>query len=574
MRTNTHFLRWLSLLLLCLCLALTACDGDGGEETAPRETLPSTEPVTSAPTEEITLAPTEEVTEIPTDDTAEEATEIPTDDITEEQTEPAPAEPVLMSTVDMDILRDKELSAYLTKSTKCAVELVEDGSEGYVLRLSTKGITSVGTAKPTVYFKLTELVEASGGSMPSTVGNPYLVLKVRKGNVWSRTFGIQAGKTVREINTSAALISARVDPTDEWQYIYFDLTSFTEELKVFFLCFEYGAAENGESMDIAEMRFVATREEAEALTGTDTYDLPARTLEDYTLKTMSFNVQTENGTSVDFALRAEMLRDLLDELQPDSIGMQEVTVKWIEWMDTFAFNDSYAGVGEGRTPGGEASSIYYRKDVFELVGSGTFWLSNTPDVQGSSLPNANYPRICTWAHLRDKTTGFEYIHLNTHLDHNGNNSSSDGKSIRTSQIRVLLEYIQKLPDVPMVLTGDFNQAKTTSEGVNYAMFKNILGESTFTASTGEKLTGNFADARADAAETVSSDAWASMTKYWAEGTDKYNPAKKPIDYVFYTSEDFDAMIYRNIHYHRNGIYMSDHLPQYCELRVKAASDGE
>ena len=36
------------------------------------------------------------------------------------------------------------------------------------------------------------------------------------------------------------------------------------------------------------------------------------------------------------------------------------------------------------------------------------------------------------------------------------------------------------------------------------------------------------------------------------------------------------MVYRNIHYHRDGVYMSDHLPQYCELHVKvpATADGE
>ena len=481
-----------------------------------------------------------------------------------------------MLSVDMDVLDGKKLTDYLTRPSKCDAALVDDEGEGKVLRLSTESIGAVNGGKPTIYFKLAELVEDAGGIMPKTTENPYLVIKVRMGEVWSRNFGIQAGTTIRSIDTNAALISDRMEKHGDWQYLYFDLTGFTGDLTLFYLCFEAGAAKDGESVDIAEIRFVATEAEAIALAGDDTYTLEEnRTMEDYVLKVMSFNVQTENGTSVDFALRAEMLRDLLDDRQPDSIGMQEVTVNWIKWMDSVSFNDSYAGVGEGRTPGGEASSIYYRKDKFELVATGTFWLSETPDVVGSALPNANYPRICTWAHLRDKVTGFEYIHVNTHLDHNGNNSSSDGKSIRTNQIRIMLEYLQKLPDVPMVLTGDFNQAKTTSEGVNYAMFKNILGESTFTATTGEKITGNFAEARADAAETVSPDQWASMTKYWDEGGSSYNPAKKPIDYVFYTPADFTAVRYENIHYHRDGIYMSDHLPQDCELQVKLpAADGE
>ena len=564
MRNRTYYLLTALFLALCLCLTLAACDGGEGDVTTP--TLAPTDAPTDAPTEAPTAG--DVTTEVPTEEvTTEEET-------TEEETTEAPS---LMLSVDMDVLDGKNLNDYFTRSSRCDTDLVDDEGEGKVLRLYTEGITAVNSGKPTIYFKLAELVEDAGGIMPKTTENPYLVIKVRMGDVWSRSFGIQAGTSVRSINTSAALISDRMEKHGDWQYLYFDLTGFTEDLTLFYLCFEAGAAKDGESVDIAEIRFVATEAEAIALAGDDTYTLEEnRTMENYVLRVMSFNVQTENGTSVDFALRAEMLRDLLDDRQPDSIGMQEVTVNWIKWMDSVSFNDSYAGVGEGRTPGGEASSIYYRKDKFDLVDSGTFWLSETPDVSGSSLPNANYPRICTWAHLRDKVTGFEYIHVNTHLDHNGNNSSSDGRALRTSQTRVMLEYIQKLPDVPMVLTGDFNQAKTNGDDEIYAMFKNVLGISKFTASTGEKMTGNFADARADAADTVSADAWASMTSYWQEGTDKYNPAKKPIDYVFYTPDDFDAMVYRNIHYHRDGVYMSDHLPQYCELHVKvpATADGE
>ena len=561
MRNRFVFLCLTALLLLCLGLSMTACDGGEGDATTPAPT--------EAPTQ-----PEEDATEVPTD--GEVTTETPTETPTEETTEAGTDAPSLMLSVDMDVLDGKKLTDYLTRPSKCDAALVDDEGEGKVLRLSTESIGAVNGGKPTIYFKLAELVEDAGGIMPKTTENPYLVIKVRMGEVWSRNFGIQAGTTIRSIDTNAALISDRMEKHGDWQYLYFDLTGFTGDLTLFYLCFEAGAAKDGESVDIAEIRFVATEAEAIALAGDDTYTLEEnRTMEDYVLKVMSFNVQTENGTSVDFALRAEMLRDLLDDRQPDSIGMQEVTVNWIKWMDSVSFNDSYAGVGEGRTPGGEASSIYYRKDKFELVATGTFWLSETPDVVGSALPNANYPRICTWAHLRDKVTGFEYIHVNTHLDHNGNNSSSDGKSIRTNQIRIMLEYLQKLPDVPMVLTGDFNQAKTTSEGVNYAMFKTILGESTVTATTGEKITGNFAEARADAAETVSPDQWASMTKYWDEGGSSYNPAKKPIDYVFYTPADFTAVRYENIHYHRDGIYMSDHLPQYCELQGKLpAADGE
>ena len=556
---------WLAgLLTLCLCLTLTACDGGEGDVTTP----------TLAPTE----APTEPATEAPTDTPTEEPTDVPTDAPTEEPTE-APTEPeteapVLMPTVDLDKLATDDAGAFVSRPTKCEVSFENDETEGKFLRMTTKSVTTVGTAKPYILLELEDLVASMNGILPNTTEYPHVVLKVRANDLWSRSLTYFGGPTVREAaNFEGFARTARVADSDGWQYIYLDLTPFTKDWKVLFLNFEKAAGKNGESMDLAEIHFFATAEEAATLYPNmeDTYPIVEQTMEDYTLKVMSFNVQTENGTQVDFDLRAEMLRDLMDQLQPDSIGMQEVTTGWIYRMDTFAFNASYAGVGEGRTPGGEASSIYYRKDKFDLVDHGTFWLSETPDEAGTYLEASLYPRICTWAHLRDKVTGYEYIHVNTHLDHLG---GSDGRSLRTAQTRVILEYLKTLPDVPMVMTGDFNQAKTNSEENTYAIFKNILGQSNFTASTGEKMTGNFSDARAEAKDTVASDAWASMTSYWQEGGEKYNPAKKPIDYVFYTTGDFDAMVYRNIHYHRDGIYMSDHLPQYCELHVKVAAEAE
>ena len=547
----------LSLTALFLCLTLTACNGDN------QPTAPTDAPSAEAPTLPATDAPTE----VPTSD----ATEAPTDAATEPSTEA----PVLMTVVDVDQINPEKLSSFFTRTAKCEIALVEDETEGSVIRLSSTGVSSAGSTKPYTYLKLGELVESMGGILPKTTEYPHVILKVKAPDLWSHSFDFFGGATLRDAtNHEGSARTARVAYSEDWQYIYLDLSSFDGDLSYLYLNFQKAAGKNGEYMDIAEIRFFATAEEAAALTTavTDTYPIIEQTPEDYTLKVMSFNIQTENGATVkDFGLRAELFRDLLDQLQPDSIGMQEVTTNWIYYMDNYAFNNSYAGVGEGRTPGGEASSIYYRKDKFEEIDSGTFWLSETPEKVGSYLENVNYPRICTWVHLKDKVTGFEYIHLNTHLDHNGNNDGTTGKNIRTNQVRIILEYIQKFPDVPMVLTGDFNQAKTTSEDVNYAMFKNILGESTFTTSTGEKLTGNFSDARADAVDAVSSNAWASMTSYWQEGTNKYNPAKKPIDYVFYTTGDFDAMVYRNIHYHRDGIYMSDHLPQYCELHVKVAA---
>lgn len=566
-------------LTLSLGLSLVACNEQSPEETTPpAETSSSSEALTEGiPSEETTLPeeePTEpeEVTTLGETKASEETTEeVAT---SEETTEEVTQAPTLMSRLDLDDLKLEDPTAVVGRSGKCEVSFYTDEVEGKVLRMTTKGIAAPGNDTPYVVLGLRDMVTDMNGLLPSLSSHPHLVLKVRSNGLWSRSLSAFGASTLREAATPAgATVMSRRQEGGDWQYVYLDMSGGFNSAAFLLLNFESFAGKSGESMDLAEIHFFSTAQEAASLcpTVSNTYPVQEQTLEDYTLRVMSFNVQTENGTQVNFDLRADLLRDLMDELRPDSIGMQEVTTGWLRRMDAYGFNDSYAGVGEGRTPGGEASAIYYRKDKFELVDTGTFWLSETPDVSGSALEASLYPRICTWAHLKDRATGFEYIHVNTHLDHL---SGTEGRTLRTAQVRIILEYLRSLPDVPMVMTGDFNQAMTTSDGVTYAMYKNILGNSSFKDSKGEAMTGNFSDARAEAADTVAVDQWASMTGYWQEGTEKYNPARKPIDHLFYTTGDFLPMVYRNLLYHKDGVYMSDHLPQYCELRVVIAAEGE
>ena len=150
MKRFTRLLWLAGLLTLCLCLALTACDGGEGDETTP----------TLAPTE----APTEPATEAPTDTPTEEPTEVPTDapteEPTEEPTEPETEAPVLMPTVDLDKLAADDAGAFVTRPTKCEVTFETDDTEGKFLRMTTKSVTAVGTAKPYILLELEELVAA------------------------------------------------------------------------------------------------------------------------------------------------------------------------------------------------------------------------------------------------------------------------------------------------------------------------------------------------------------------------------------------------------------------------------
>lgn len=555
---NTKLACLIASLLLCLPLLAACNNGDVPEDT----TQATTQAATQEPEEQETTEPTEELTtEQPT---TEETTEQPT---TEETTE-AP-EPELLTSLSFSSLpADIKLSDYFFMANHCKATL-EQTEDGQVLALSTKSISNPGASDPYVYFKHAQLVKDLGYEAVNTREYLYLVLRVRGAGLTGGIFSFYGYSTKTPSGTGVTgQVDYRLQKTEDWQYLWIDLSKYSKNLQLFRFDMENMAGADGEVLYIDEMTFYADKEESLAYMPAKTYPIAEQTAENYTAKIMSFNVQTENGTQVRADIRADMLRDLLDEYMPDSIGMQEVTTLWRGMMDNFIFNKSYASVGDPRTPGGEANPIYYRTDKFELVDSGTFWLSDTPEVEGSYLEGCLYPRICTWAHLRDRATGKEFVHLNTHLDHL---SGGDGRTLRKKQFTVILNFMERFGDIPMVVTGDLNQAAVNSENKQYAVYKTMVGVSAYkTLEDGTKLFSPLSNARYDAADNMPEGVCATMTQYYDEAGTKYNPAKEPIDYVLYSKASLTALSYKIRLYDRCGIYLSDHLPVICEIKFTPA----
>jgi len=168
---------------------------------------------------------------------------------------------------------------------------------------------------------------------------------------------------------------------------------------------------------------------------------------------MSFNVYVVDHSSA----RTTRVIDTILENIPSVFGVQEADMQWMTALKD-GLGDVYTAVGVGRDgiDKGEHSAIFYRTDMFNLVDSGTKWLSNTPDVMASKFPEANFPRIMTYAILERTTDGARFLYVNTHLDHDGKNSSEVGEQVRQRQIEVLIAEIQKLGNYPTIVTGDFN----------------------------------------------------------------------------------------------------------------------
>ena len=136
-----------------------------------------------------------------------------------------------------------------------------------------------------------------------------------------------------------------------------------------------------------------------------------------TIRIMSFNIRCGDVGVQTAESRYTLVSDTIFKGAPDSVGIQEATPEWMEYLKT-ALSDKYDYVGIPREEDGEYSSIFYLKDKYTITESGNFWLSETPHKESKGWDAACY-RICTWAVLENKETKEKYVHVNTHLDHVG-----------------------------------------------------------------------------------------------------------------------------------------------------------
>lgn len=171
------------------------------------------------------------------------------------------------------------------------------------------------------------------------------------------------------------------------------------------------------------------------------------------LQVMSFNIRLDvSSDSLNaWTYRKANVGKLLAYYAPDLLGMQEVLPNQMQ--DLKQLLPQYTALGVGRDDGkdqGEYSPVFFRTDRFDLLKSGNFSLSQQPDSFGILGWDAACNRVCTWALLRDKQSGREVAYFNTHLDHIGVTARREGS-------RLILERLQEIaPDVPAIITGDFN----------------------------------------------------------------------------------------------------------------------
>lgn len=256
------------------------------------------------------------------------------------------------------------------------------------------------------------------------------------------------------------------------------------------------------------------------------------------LNVMTFNMRYDNPEdgADNWRFRRERVAEVIKSNDIDIFGAQEMLYNQLN--DLKGLLPEYGDVGVGREDGAEAGEfnpVFYKKERFTPLESGTFWLSETPEVAGSKGWDGACERIATWIVLRDRE-GAELLFINTHLDHVGQQARDKG-------VNLLMERIESLRGArPVILTGDFN-SEPGSSVIAHVQKSGVLRDSKAVAARKSGTPWSFSD-------------FGHLPE--AE--------RELIDYIFVSGE-VETARYEVLPDTLGGGYVSDHAPVMAVVKI-------
>lgn len=244
--------------------------------------------------------------------------------------------------------------------------------------------------------------------------------------------------------------------------------------------------------------------------------------------------------------RKDNVIDLILKQNPDVLLLQEVSVEWIPYLQEFMDEYGYAYYGYGRY-GSEMSDemvkngdqfvpILWKTEKYDLIDSGHFWLSDTPEQQSSAWfdgTTSDFPRCNNWVVLKEKATGIEFVATSVHT------APGEDGTVRTKSCQLISHMINEIRgDRIAILGGDWNMQLT--DDAYYAI-----------------TDGGFFDVRVIAEEADkggSFNAWGERE----EGNFAFG------DHIF-VSENMAAKNFFVVDDRYDGQHISDHNPLITEL---------
>jgi endonuclease/exonuclease/phosphatase family metal-dependent hydrolase len=253
------------------------------------------------------------------------------------------------------------------------------------------------------------------------------------------------------------------------------------------------------------------------------------------MKIATYNLRYANTTDIGnlWTERKSAVVALIQYHQFELFGVQEAVKLQLEDLKTAMPAFDYYGVGrdDGQSAG-EHSSIFYKKERFELMDKGDFWLSQTPDKPGFGW-DSKFNRICSWVKLKDKKSKKIFFVFNAHYDH-------QGMVARVESSKLVLEKIKSIAgDQPVVFMGDLNGGRETAWYLSLAQ-SGMISDSYSLTAVPYQLSGSF------------------------NGFNTATVGKDVIDHVF-ISKQFKSLRWAVLTDTYFGKYPSDHFPVAVEI---------
>ncbi len=256
------------------------------------------------------------------------------------------------------------------------------------------------------------------------------------------------------------------------------------------------------------------------------------------LRVMTFNLrysEADDGINA-WPYRRDLMVRVIRKEHPDILGTQELLLPQGDYLQQRL--PGYAWFGMGRNGNeidendNEHMGVFYDKSRLEVLESGNFWFSDTPDKPGSMIAGQPLPRMVTWAKFRDRRSGKQFYYYNTHFPH------QEGREAEMVRERCATEITQRLAQLPaslpFILTGDFN---TTPGSRTHAVLTQVLRDAHASAPRHEGPDGTFHGFTGRATERI--------------------------DWILYRGAKADDV--RTIATHDGKVYPSDHFPVVADF---------
>lgn len=243
----------------------------------------------------------------------------------------------------------------------------------------------------------------------------------------------------------------------------------------------------------------------------------------------------ENGWDI----RKKPLSELIKSHDFDIVGTQEGNASQLSDLDTLLSTYSYVAHPYGGRDGNlHNCATFYKFSMFDVLDSGTFWYSETPDVPSIGW-DATDQRICNWIKFREKTTGKEFYFFNSHFYWRYVTAKANSGTVLVNKIREIAG------DSPVICTGDYNSTDSTTQIQKILTLLKDAYRVTKTAPVGPVETG-------------------------FPGGVFEGKAVSRIDYIFISSH-FRVLDYKALDDSYNqGRYPSDHFPVTSRVAIKIA----